>query len=133
MAARVRYARTVNLGNYENERLEIEDDTFDDESINEAYQRVKGWVESTLQDRDTVREKEEHLIHLEGKIKQATLHMNRIHERHRNMILRYRELQTILKQHGVDLNDLPDYLLPEPRSEEEGASLNLNWQDVAME
>jgi hypothetical protein len=45
MATKVNYARLYNLGNYENERIEIEADVAPDESPAEVLRRLADWVE----------------------------------------------------------------------------------------
>jgi hypothetical protein len=45
MATKVNYARLYNLGNYENERIEIEADVLPDESPAEVLRRLADWVE----------------------------------------------------------------------------------------
>jgi hypothetical protein len=41
---RVSYERLINLGNYNNERIALEDDVQPDETPEQAYQRLRGLV-----------------------------------------------------------------------------------------
>lgn len=41
---KVNYARLYNLGNYENERIEVEDEVGPDESPAETLRRLAAWV-----------------------------------------------------------------------------------------
>lgn len=45
---RVTYERLFNLGNYNNERLAVEDDVLPGETPEEAYRRVRGLVYAML-------------------------------------------------------------------------------------
>jgi hypothetical protein len=42
---KINYARLYNLGNYENERIEVESDVGPDESPAEVLRRLASWVE----------------------------------------------------------------------------------------
>lgn len=41
---KINYARLYNLGNYENERIEVEDEVRPDETPAETLQRLADWV-----------------------------------------------------------------------------------------
>jgi hypothetical protein len=41
---KVNYARLYNLGNYENERIEVEDDVRPDETPGDTLKRLAAWV-----------------------------------------------------------------------------------------
>jgi len=53
MKAKVRYSlgRTINLGNYENAKVEVEVELqCEEDDIDEAYQQVKGIVDSKIEE-----------------------------------------------------------------------------------
>lgn len=56
---KVTYARLVNLGNFENERFELEDEVWENESFSEAFERVRKWVEEAAQEAAAARQKAE--------------------------------------------------------------------------
>lgn len=51
----VTYARLFNLGNYENERIELSDEVGPDETLEQAYARVMAWVYAQKEISDSIR------------------------------------------------------------------------------
>jgi hypothetical protein len=47
---KINYARLYNLGNYENERIEVEDEVGPDETPAEVLRRLAGWVATNAEE-----------------------------------------------------------------------------------
>jgi hypothetical protein len=47
---KINYARLYNLGNYENERIEVEDEVGPDETPEAVLKRLAGWVATNAEE-----------------------------------------------------------------------------------
>lgn len=125
MSGTVTYARLVNLGNYENERVEYEDAVRPGETPEAAYERVRAWVYAQLAREDEMRDLEARKKALRGEIFEAEEKARRVRREWESLIRRDAELREVLARQGVTLDTLPSYLMPpSPATEpEEGHNL----------
>lgn len=110
MSGIVRYAKLVNLGNYENERLELEDYPRPEETPEQAYLRIRGWVHEQLGKEDPLRDLEIRTAQLRGEVIDATSKLRKVRQRWEMAVRRHGELKALLEGHGVELEALPSYL-----------------------
>ena len=107
----VRYGMTFNMGNYESERIDFEDEVKAAESIEAAYQRCKTLVEQQHTQSRKGNTLEAHINQLLSR--QVSIHrkieaLNMMHER---AIGRYNDLRAILARHGVEVEEINNYYL----------------------
>jgi hypothetical protein len=88
---KITYARLVNLGNYENERIELTDDVHPDETPDQAQAQLNG---------------------IADQVRGTELKLNCVVQRWEFAVLKYTQLQNTLALHGVNLEPLPTYLDP---------------------
>lgn len=108
----VKYARLVNLGNYENERVEFEDYVRPDETPDEAYARVRLWVHEQLAREDPLKDLHSQLSRLRNEVFDAEDQLKQINRRVERAIERHTQLRQLLTIHGVDIEPLPAHLVP---------------------
>jgi hypothetical protein len=119
---RVSYSRLFALGNFENEKVEAEDEVGPNETYEMAYERLRALVEEehtkTMASRSLVRSKGEAIWQLEAKLQRAESRAAEVIGYWRRGVRQYNELRELLAKHGVDLPELDSYYLPpEPKIE----------------
>lgn len=116
---KVSYARLVNLGNYENERIELTDDVHPDETPDQAYARVRAWVFEQIKLSDDLAQAQAQLNGIADQVRGTELKLNRVVQRWEFAVLKYTQLRDTLALHGVNLEPLPTYLDPNAVKEED--------------
>lgn len=106
---KVGYARLFNLGNYENERIELEDEVRPDETNEAAYDRVRQWVEAQGAGAKRKARRGEVLNDIEAKINEAKARFASIERKHQDAVKKYNQLRELLDKHGVPIPDLDRY------------------------
>ena len=109
----VSYGRTYNMGNFESERIGLEDDVQQGESFEDAYERVRLWVErkhaATLAMQDT-KERIDTLRTQHGAIRDKVVTLR---ARYLEIYRRYQQLEQIITTHGGEVPPLMTWLLPD--------------------
>jgi hypothetical protein len=119
---KVSYSRLYSLGNFENEKIECEDDVRDDELYATAYERVRGIVEAqhvaTMAARSVEQKSRENLYELNSFIAKAEARAKEVNGHWRRAVKTFNQVRGLLLKHGVVIEELEDYLLPpEPKPE----------------
>jgi hypothetical protein len=102
----VHYGKTFNLGNYENERIHLEDDVQPGESTEQAFARVKAWVEGRHQ---STKEQLRLVDQREGilsSIATERYRMRQLIKKHEQAVEAFNKLRDLLAQHGVSISPL---------------------------
>jgi hypothetical protein len=113
---RVSYSRLYSLGNFENEKIECEDEVGPDETYDEAYRRCRGIVEAehvkTAVQRSLVQHERDELYRLRNDVLDKERRAKEVEGRWRSAAKQYDQLHQLLNRHGVELPDLDEYQRP---------------------
>jgi hypothetical protein len=105
----VTYAKLFNLGNYENERIELEDQVGPDETNEAALERVRQWVEAQGVEARRRARRGEVLSGIEERISSAETRLRSVDRKHRDAVKKYGQLRDLLALHGVPIAELDTY------------------------
>lgn len=121
---KVSYGRLYSLGNFENEKIEFEDEVLEGESIESAYQRAREVVEAqhvkTVVEKSLVKHERDELWRLRNEVATAEKRAREVVGYWRRAVKKHGELRELLAKHGVELAELDSYYLPPPPSPEPG-------------
>lgn len=110
--ASVRYGKTYNLGNYESERIDFEDDVLPEETKEQALVRVRAWVEGEHQRTKNRQSLQDRFDELSSGISHQHSRMARLVRKHKKGIEAYEKLRDLLLLHGVTIDPLGTFELP---------------------
>jgi len=108
----VKYARLINLGNYENERIEFEDEVQPGETTEAAYTRVRAWVYAQVNRDDPLQPARERIERANADAFRAEDRARGVRQRWLDAVAKYDELRSVLSLHGVEIPELPFPLRP---------------------
>lgn len=112
MRMRVTYEKLFNLGNYENERIGIEDELGDGENYETTYLRLRLIVHELGRRADPIRDLEKQIRAAESRAQQTEYRAQQTREQWQQAADRYNELRALLERHGAEIEPLPSYLVP---------------------
>lgn len=109
----VKYRKLVNLGNYENEAIELESDVLDGETRAEVYERLRAEAHELMGRNDVLRDMKGQISRLIGQRQEAESSLYQVVRNWKNAVTQYNQLRQLLDQHGVKVDGLPHYMIPE--------------------
>jgi hypothetical protein len=107
---RVRYGRLFNLGNYENERIDVEVVVEPGETHAQAFTRAKAEVDGLASLAQSERGKRSQLEDTQQSLWRAQNHLATLARHHREAADKAQQLTTLLAKHGVNVT-IPEHLL----------------------
>jgi hypothetical protein len=118
----VRYARLVNLGNYENERVELEDTVQPEETFEAAYLRLRLEVHRLAGLSDPLEELSDQIKAATNAAELAARRATAVTAHWRDAVEHFRELRAQLSLQGAEIADLPPRLVPVDMREPDSVS-----------
>lgn len=113
----VAYGFTFNIGNYQSERIDCKIAVEPGETPEQAMDRARLFVEQQRQRRQEVLSLNEHIKRLRGQEDNLQSKIKQVKVNHRQAVERFNELRALLALHGVQIEELSRYYLPDEEQE----------------